>query len=79
MPARAAPGNTPAKGSGPKPPVGAASALPRVLGSDAARAVGRFREDGPLGYVAASAPGAVLRATRAEAEDDERAWLDRAR
>lgn len=49
---------------------------PRILGSDAARAVGRFRPDGPLGYRAKSAPDAPLRATRAEAEADERAHLD---
>jgi hypothetical protein len=48
----------------------------RILGSDAARAVGRFRTDGPLGYRAKSAPDAPLRATRAEAEQDERDWLE---
>lgn len=48
----------------------------RVLGSDAARAVGRFNPDGPLGYRAATAPDAPLRATRAEAEEDERRWRD---
>jgi len=45
-----------------------------VLGSDAARAVGRFRPEGPLGYRAKSVPDAPLRATRAEAETDERAF-----
>lgn len=49
------------------------------MGSDAARAVGRFREGGPDGYRAATAPAAPLRATRAEAAEDERAWLDRPR
>jgi hypothetical protein len=48
----------------------------RVLGSDAARAVGRFRPDGPVGYQAASVPVAPVRETRAEAEHDERVWLD---
>jgi hypothetical protein len=51
--------------------------LRRVMGSDAARAVGRFHPDGPAGYRAATAPDAPLRATRTEAEDDESAWLDR--
>jgi hypothetical protein len=51
---------------------------PRVLGSDAAVAVGRFDPDGPLGYRARTAPDAPLRATRAEAVADEAAWLDRA-
>ena len=43
---------------------------PRVLGSDAARAVGRFNPGGPDGYRARS--GGPLRATRAEAVEDER-------
>ena len=51
---------------------------PRILGSDAARAVGRFRPGGPLGYRAATAPDAPLRATRAEAESDERTHLETA-
>ena len=42
-----------------------------VLGSDAARAVGRFRPEGVLGYRAKSVPDAPLRATRHEAEADE--------
>jgi hypothetical protein len=46
----------------------------RILGSDAAVAVGRFNPDGPDGYQAKS--GGPLRATRAEAEADERANLD---
>lgn len=49
---------------------------PRVMGSDSARAVGRFDPDGPSGYRSATAPNAPLRATRAEAVEDERAWLD---
>lgn len=37
-----------------------------ILGSDAARAVGRFHPNGPLGYVARS--GGPIHATRAQAE-----------
>jgi hypothetical protein len=48
----------------------------RVMGADAARAVGRFNEHGPDGYRAASAPNADLRATRDEAVRDEWAWLE---
>lgn len=44
----------------------------------AAVAVGRFRPEGVEGYRARSNPAAPLRATRAEAEADERAWLDAA-
>lgn len=51
------------------------TATTRILGSDAARAVGRFTPDGPLGYRAKS--GGPLRATRAEAEADERARFGR--
>lgn len=40
----------------------------RILGSDAAVAVGRFRPEGPIGYV--SKTGGPLRPTRAEAEAD---------
>lgn len=47
----------------------------RVLGADAARAVGRFNPNGPDGYRAATMPDAPLRTTRAEAAADERAWL----
>lgn len=47
-----------------------ADCAPRVLGSDAAQAVGRFRSDGPPGYRARS--GGPLRTTRVEAEIDER-------
>lgn len=47
----------------------------RVIGSDAARAVGRFNPKGPDGYRAASMPDAPLRATRAEAVNDETAYL----
>lgn len=43
----------------------------RILGSDAARAVGRFNADGPTGYRARSLPDGPIRATRAEAECDE--------
>jgi hypothetical protein len=46
---------------------------PMILGSDAARAIGRFRPEGPLGYRAKSLPDGPLRATRVEAEADERA------
>jgi hypothetical protein len=48
----------------------------RVIGSDAARAVGRFKPDGPDGYRARSLPDGPIRATRAEAENDERRALD---
>jgi hypothetical protein len=48
----------------------------RIMGTDAACAVGRFKEDGPDGYRAATAPDAPLRQTRDEAVEDERAWLD---
>lgn len=48
----------------------------RIMGADSARAVGRFRPEGIEGYRAASAPDAPLRATRAAAVEDERAWLD---
>lgn len=48
----------------------------RVMGADAARAVGRFRPDGVEGYRAATVPDAPLRATRTAAVEDERAWLD---
>lgn len=47
-----------------------------TLGSDAARAVGIFREEGPLGYVASTAPDAKLRTTRALAVADERRHLE---
>lgn len=53
-----------------------ATEIDRILGSDAARAVGRFRPEGPTGYRAKSDPAAPLRATRAEAEADERAHLE---
>lgn len=49
----------------------------RVMGADAARAVGRFRQAGVLGYRAATALTAPLRATRPEAVEDERSWLER--
>lgn len=48
----------------------------RILGSDAARAVGCFRPEGPIGYRAKSLPNGPLRATSAEAEADELAFLD---
>lgn len=44
-----------------------------VLGADAAVAVGRFKPGGPDGYRARSLPNGPLRATRPEAEADERA------
>jgi hypothetical protein len=47
-----------------------------IMGSDAARAIGRFNPDGLDGYQAASAPNAPLRATREEAVDDERVWRE---
>lgn len=47
----------------------------RILGADAARAVGRFKATGVDGYRAATAPDAPLRPTRTEAEEDEREWL----
>lgn len=43
-------------------------ACAHIHGSDYARAVGRFRPEGPTGYRARS--GGLLRATRAEAEAD---------
>lgn len=48
----------------------------RIMGADSARAVGRFKADGPDGYRAATAPGALLRSSRAAAVEDERTWLD---
>lgn len=48
----------------------------RIMGSDAAVAIGRFSPDGPRGYVARSAPGAPVRDTRADAGEDERRWLE---
>lgn len=48
----------------------------RKLGADAARAVGRFRPEGPLGYRAKYSPGAPLRDSRQEAEADQRAHLE---
>lgn len=48
----------------------------RIMGTDAAVAVGRFKVDGPDGYRAATAPDAPLRTTRAEAVEDERAHLE---
>ena len=46
----------------------------RMLGSDAAVAVGRFSQEGVKGYRAAS--GGPLRETREEAKADERRNLD---
>lgn len=43
-----------------------------VLGSDAARAVGRFQQSGPVGFIAKSDPNAEIRATREQAVEDER-------
>lgn len=42
----------------------------RIVPTDAARAVGRFRPDEPAGFVAAG--GTAVRSTRREAEQD---WL----
>lgn len=47
----------------------------RVLGSDAAVAVGRFLPDGPIGYRAKA--GGPLRMSRAEAEADQLAHLEK--
>lgn len=41
-----------------------------------AYAVGRFDPTGVRGYRAATLPDAPLRPTRAEAEADERAWVE---
>ena len=49
----------------------------RILGTDAARAVGRFRPGGVLGWRASTMPDAPLRQTRSAAEADERRYLDR--
>lgn len=46
----------------------------RILGSDAAVAVGRFSALGVIGYRAKS--GGPLRATRAEAENDQRLAIE---
>lgn len=53
-----------------------AELIARVMPTDAARAVGRFRPDGLGGFRAATAPAAPVRATREAAVEDERAWLD---
>jgi len=42
-----------------------------IVGSDWARAVGRFKPEGPDGYRAATMPSAPLRKTRTEAVADE--------
>ena len=42
-----------------------------IIGSDWARAVGRFNPEGPDGYRAATMPDAPLRETRDEAVADE--------
>lgn len=57
-------------------PMSAAEAFGRRLGDDAARAVGRFDPDGPVGYRAKSSPDGPLRETRAEALADEAALFD---
>lgn len=57
----------------------AARVRARKLGSDAARAVGRFRPEGVEGYRASSPPDAPLRATRREAEWDELLFLEQTR
>jgi hypothetical protein len=49
---------------------------PRIARPDSVVTVGRFREGGPLGYRAATKPGPELRATRAEAAQDEVDWLN---
>lgn len=42
----------------------------RVIPTNAAYAIGRFRPQGPVGYKAPSVPDAPLRSTKAEAEAD---------
>lgn len=59
-----------------EPIEGQTELAPRVLGSDAATALGRFEVDGPSGYRARS--GGPVRETRAEAEADELAAFDEA-
>ena len=49
----------------------------RIIAKDFAVAVGRFNANGPEGYKAATMPDAPLRATRAEAMEDERLYLTR--
>jgi hypothetical protein len=60
---------------------------PKLVGGEVvaypadAIALGRFRSDGPIGFIAATSPCARVRNTRAEAVEDERAhyekqWLD---
>ena len=48
----------------------------RTVYAGMAVAIGRFNPNGVDGYRAATAPNAPLRATRQEAIEDERAWLD---
>ena len=50
--------------------------LDRIMGADAARAVGRFKPNGPNCYRAATAPSARLRSSREAAVEDERRWLE---
>ena len=67
-----------ARTPGPTIPGGPRSEGPsdRVMGSDAAVAVGRFQEGGPDGYKAATWPGAKVRKRRETAVEDERKWLE---
>lgn len=44
--------------------------VPLVIPSDAARAVGRFRPEGPIGYRASNDAAAPLRSTRQAAVED---------
>lgn len=53
------------------------STTDRVIPFGATIAVGRFQVGGPLGYIAANTPGAVVRGTRGEARADYIAGLDR--
>lgn len=48
----------------------------RVMGLGSAVAIGRFNPDGVIGYRAKTMPDAPVRATRAEAIEDERAHLE---
>ena len=51
--------------------------LTRAIPSDAAYAVGRFDPRGTRGYIARGVPGAPMRATRADAQADWLAYMER--
>ena len=57
--------------------VGAMTRPERLMAAGDAVAVRRFRPQGVTGYIARTMPNSPVRATRAEAIDDERQWLDR--